>query len=144
MERPRPRIAYTSRVEQKTTEAKFKGANPDLPCLNYGASPKENRSILFLQLFGEYVAIKLPTVALTSVLAMAALAAHENHHVMTLDHKAAYLNAHMAGPQVFMMLTLEVAELVCKVDAMYREFIRPDKKIIVRLNKSLYGCIQSV
>ena len=49
---------------QKTTEAKFKGANPDLPCLNYGASPKENRPILFLQLFGEYVAIKLkPSIA---------------------------------------------------------------------------------
>ena len=37
--------------------------------------------------------ISSPTVALTSVIVMAALAARERHHVMTLDHKAAYLNA---------------------------------------------------
>jgi hypothetical protein len=46
------------------TEAKFKGANPDLPCLNYGASPKENKPIEILLLFGEYCAIKLkPSIA---------------------------------------------------------------------------------
>ena len=38
-------------------EAKFKGGNPDLPCLNYGASLKENRPIEFLQLIGEHCAI---------------------------------------------------------------------------------------
>jgi hypothetical protein len=41
--------------------------------------------------------VSSPTVALTSVLAMAALAANEGHHVMSLDHKAAYLNADMTG-----------------------------------------------
>jgi Reverse transcriptase (RNA-dependent DNA polymerase) len=74
---------------------------------------------------------------------MAAMAAHENHHVMTLDHKAAYLNAQMSGPQVYMLLTPEVAALMCKVDPKYREFLRTDGKITVRLKKALYGCIQS-
>jgi Reverse transcriptase (RNA-dependent DNA polymerase) len=87
--------------------------------------------------------ISSPTVALTSVLAMAALAAHENHHVMTLDHKAAYLNAHMAGLQVYMLPTPEVAALMCKVDPKYRNFLWTDRKITVRLKKALYGCIQS-
>ena len=43
--------------EAQKTEAKFKGGNPDLPCLNYGASLKENRPIEFLQLIGEHCAI---------------------------------------------------------------------------------------
>lgn len=42
--------------EAHKTEAKFKGANPELPSLNYGASPKENGPIEFLQLMGEYCA----------------------------------------------------------------------------------------
>jgi hypothetical protein len=87
--------------------------------------------------------ISSPTVALTSVLAMAAVAAHEGHHVMTLDHKAAYLNAEMRGPRVDMLLTPEVAEILCKLDPKHRRFLRPDKKIAVKLKKALYGCIQS-
>jgi hypothetical protein len=87
--------------------------------------------------------ISSPTVALTSVLAMAAIAAHEGHHIMTLDHKAAYLNAEMRGPRVDMLLTPEVAEILCKLDPKYRRFLRPDKKIAVKLKKALYGCIQS-
>jgi hypothetical protein len=35
----------------------FKGSDPTLPTLNYGAGLKENRPIEFLQLFGEYCAI---------------------------------------------------------------------------------------
>jgi Reverse transcriptase (RNA-dependent DNA polymerase) len=87
--------------------------------------------------------ISSPTVALTSVLAMAAVAAHEGHHVMTLDHKAAYLNAEMRGPRVDMLLTPEVAEILCKLDPKHRRFLRPDRKIAVKLKKALYGCIQS-
>jgi uncharacterized membrane protein YgcG len=43
--------------EPPRTEAKFKGSNPDLPSLNYGASVRENRPIEFMQLIGEYCAI---------------------------------------------------------------------------------------
>ena len=87
--------------------------------------------------------VSSPTVALTSVLAMASLAAHKGHHVMTLDHKAAYLNAIMLGSRVEMMLTPEVAEIMCRLDPTYRQYVRTDKKITVRLKKALYGCIQS-
>jgi hypothetical protein len=38
-------------------EPKFKGVNPDLPTLNFGASAKENKPIEFLQLMGEYMSI---------------------------------------------------------------------------------------
>ena len=43
--------------EAHKSEPKFTGGNPDIPTLNYGAAPKENRPIEFLQLFGEHCAI---------------------------------------------------------------------------------------
>ena len=87
--------------------------------------------------------ISSPTVALTSVMVGAALAAHEGHHVMTLDHKAAYLNAAMTGPPVEMLLTPEIARTMCALDPKYRTYVRADNKIAVRLKKALYGCVQS-
>jgi Reverse transcriptase (RNA-dependent DNA polymerase) len=87
--------------------------------------------------------ISSPTVALTSILAMAALAAHEGHHVMSLDHKAAYLNASMKGPLVMMLLTAEVSPLLCGIDSSHKKFLRTDGKIAVRLKIALYGCVQS-
>jgi hypothetical protein len=60
---------------------------------------------------------------------MAALAAHEGHHVMTPDFKAAYLNAHMKGPPVEMLLTSEVATLLCRIDNKHKQY--------------LYGCVHS-
>jgi hypothetical protein len=43
--------------EARRSEPKLKGSNPDLPTRNYGAAPKQNQSIEFLQLFGEHCAI---------------------------------------------------------------------------------------
>jgi hypothetical protein len=90
-----------------------------------------------------YRAELIPTVAPTSILSMAALVAHEGHHVMTLDHKAAYLNAHMKGPPVEMLLTSEVATLLCRIENKHEQYLRPDGKIAVRLKKAMYGCVQS-
>ena len=87
--------------------------------------------------------ISSPTVELTSVLTIAALAAKEGRHVMTLDHKAAYLNASMEGPPVEMLISPEVVEILCDIDNSYRKYVRTDKKIAVRLKKALYGCVQS-
>ena len=87
--------------------------------------------------------VSSPTVALTSVIAMAALAAREGHHVMSLDHKAAYLNADMTGTPVEMLLSPEVAEILCGIDIKYEKYVRKDRKIAVRLKKALYGCVQS-
>ena len=41
---------------------KFKGHNPELPSLNFGASGKENKPIEFLQAMGEHVAINYKPV----------------------------------------------------------------------------------
>ena len=57
----------------------------------------------------------LPTVSLTAVFAQAAIATHRRDFVMTLDHKAGYLNATMKGPEMSMMLSSEVSEILCEV-----------------------------
>ena len=84
-----------------------------------------------------------PTVALSSVLMTAALAADKAYHIMTLDHKAAYLNATMVGHVVEMSIGKEVAGLLCSVSPSHEKFLRADGSIIVRLRKALYGCIES-
>lgn len=84
-----------------------------------------------------------PTVSLTSVLIGAAVAAHQHHFVMTLDHKAAYLNAAMTGSPVHMMLTPEVSTMLCKMVMSYEKLARPDGRIEVTLKKALYSCLQS-
>ena len=87
--------------------------------------------------------ISSPTVSLTSVMIGAAIAAHKHQHIMTLDHKAAYLNAVMKGPEVIMLLTPDVSSLLIEIDPSHAKYLRSDKKIAVRLKKALYGCIQS-
>ena len=62
---------------------------------------------------------------------------------MTLDHKAAYLNAKIQGPPVETILHVGVVEVLCRMDLNYKEYMRADKKITVRLKKALYCCIQS-
>ena len=84
-----------------------------------------------------------PTVALSTVLMAASIAAHKAQHVMTLDHKAAYLNASMVGNSVYVRLGKDVAVLLCKLAPKYHQFIRADGTITVKLRRALYGCIES-
>jgi hypothetical protein len=57
---------------------------------------------------------------------MAALAAKEGHHVMSIDHRAAYLNADMTGSPVEMLFSPEVAEILCGIDIKYGKYVRKD------------------
>ena len=84
--------------------------------------------------------ISSPTVALTSVLTMTALAAKEGRHVMTLDHKAAYLNARTSSRDVNLSRSCGDS---FDIDNSYRKYVSADKKIAVRLKKALYRCVQS-
>lgn len=49
----------------------------------------------------------------------------------------------MRGPRVDMLLTPEVAEILCRIDTKYERFLRADRKIAVQLKTALEGCIQS-
>jgi Reverse transcriptase (RNA-dependent DNA polymerase) len=84
--------------------------------------------------------ISSPTVALTSVLAMAAIAAHEGHYVMTLDHKAAYLDERAPCGHA---ANLRGRRDIVQIGLLHERFLRRDGKIAVRLKKALYEFIQS-
>ena len=87
--------------------------------------------------------ISSPTVALTSILATAAIAAHYQHFTMTVDFTAAYLNAEMKGDPVNMLLSPDITALLVEMDPSYKPYVRTDMKVAVRLKKALYGFKQS-
>ena len=84
-----------------------------------------------------------PTASITAVFAQAAIAAHRGDSVLTLDHKAAYLNAAMKGPIVKMILSKDVSTILCSISKDFKIYLRANGTILVQLEKALYGCIQS-
>lgn len=84
-----------------------------------------------------------PTASLTSNLTIAAIAAEENRHVMTVDIGGAYLNASMKNTRTFMILDKRDSEVMIKIDPSYREYITKKGTTLVRLKKALYGCKES-
>ena len=59
-----------------------------------------------------------------------------------IDFKNAYLNADM-NDDVLMVLPNEIAERYCKIDHSHTPFLRKDGTLLVKLDKTLYGCRQS-
>ena len=90
-----------------------------------------------------YEDIGSPTVATAAVFMTAAIAAREKRHVATIDIGGAYLNADMGHHNVYMMLDPFISAILKRIDAKYEEFVNDDGTIIVKLNKALYGCVQS-
>ena len=71
--------------------------------------------------------------------------AKEGRDKAITDVKGAYLNARMKN-DVFMKITGREAELFCEIDPSLEEFItevRGKKVMYVKLDKALYGCVQS-
>ena len=90
-----------------------------------------------------YEDLASPTVATAAVFTTVAIAARERRHVATIDIGGAYLNAEMGDHSVYMLLDPLIASLLRRVDGKYEEFVNDDGSIIVKLNKALYGCVQS-
>lgn len=85
-----------------------------------------------------------PTVNLESVFIIAALAAKERRHVKSVDITSAYLKAKMKNSTVYMRIDpLYASMLVSHNPEKYAEFQQPDGSLVVRLDKALYGCIES-
>ena len=83
-----------------------------------------------------------PTVSLSSLYLVAALAAKEKRIVSTKDVGSAYFNAKMEKV-FFMTLKPTLARIMVEVDAKYSSFLRSDGSLVVKLDKALYGCIES-
>ena len=87
--------------------------------------------------------VSSPTVTTHAVFINAAIAAKERRKVKTADLPGAYLNADMSGEEVLMHINPDEADILCLMKPEYKEFLREDGSLIVRLTKALYGCIQS-
>ena len=87
-----------------------------------------------------------PTATTASIFIIATIAAMENRAVATIDFPGAYLNAEMPkdkGKQVFMKLNKFESLVLCKLDPSYESYRRPDGNMVVKLNRALYGCVES-
>jgi hypothetical protein len=88
--------------------------------------------------------VSSPTVVITSIYTIAAIAAIEGRHVMTLDIGGAFLNALIpSGEKILVRLDEVNSELLCQLRPEYRVFLNTRKELVVKLEKALYGCVQS-
>jgi hypothetical protein len=86
--------------------------------------------------------ISSPTVTLQSVYHVAAIAASESRDVMTIDIESAYLHADV-HEDIFMRLDPVVTRLLCQIDPKYEDYVQPDGSVSVKLEKALYGLLES-
>ena len=71
-----------------------------------------------------------------------AIAAYEHRKVFTLDVKGAYLNAAMKV-EVLMWINPRLTSLIVKLHPEWKRFVSKEGKMLVRLLKALYGCIEA-
>ena len=87
-----------------------------------------------------------PTVELSSVLSVAAIAACESRYVATCDIGGAFLNADMfkgSGRKVIVKLDKHITKMLTKLKPDYESFVGDDGELFVELDKAMYGCIES-
>jgi histone deacetylase 1/2 len=91
-----------------------------------------------------YDDISSPTASCTSLYMIAAIAARYDMHVSTGDITGAYLKAFMPDDTyIYMYLDPIVSAITITVDPSYANYLREDGKILVKLIRALYGCVQS-
>ena len=88
--------------------------------------------------------VSSPTAAMSSIFMVAALAVKEKRFVTTLDITGAYLNASLnENTKVYMRLDRILSEELIEIDPSYNNYKDENGTIVVRLQKALYGCIES-
>jgi hypothetical protein len=88
-----------------------------------------------------------PTVSLEALMLTCVADAVEGRTVVTADIEGAYLEVHMKD-EVYVELDHVLAQLMVQIEPSYKEFMVPKKngkgyKLVMKLNKALYGCVQS-
>jgi hypothetical protein len=84
-----------------------------------------------------------PTVAVTSVFMVAAIAASERRMVATVDIPGAYLNADLGEAEIFMRLNSVEAGILIALDPTFQVGAMRDGSCMVQLSKALYGLIEA-
>jgi hypothetical protein len=90
-----------------------------------------------------YEDVSAPTASLPFIFAVSAIAAQERRHVYTADIPTAYLNADNSSHNITMRLNKIIASELCEVVPDYREYLRNDGSMVVKLERALYGCVES-
>lgn len=83
-----------------------------------------------------------PTVTTEALFSTIAIDAFEGRHVATMDIEGAYLHADMVG-DVYLNIEPILADILCDIDRSYSSFRNSDGRMLVKLDKALYGCIES-
>jgi hypothetical protein len=88
-----------------------------------------------------------PTVATNSIMITAAIDAHKQCNIATIDIPGAFLHAYN-DKETFMLLKGHLAKLMVQVDPqLYRKFVIHDKNnqalLYVKLSKAIYGLLKS-
>ena len=91
----------------------------------------------------EYGPISSPTIRPQSNMIILNEAAYEKRNVSSIDIKAAYLNAPLKDKTVIIRLTREVSATLISLRPEYREFMQRDGTVLARVNRALYGLIES-
>jgi hypothetical protein len=92
-----------------------------------------------------YDDLSLPTVASSSVLTVAAIAAREGRKVIAIDIGGAFLNADMApiGVEVHMRLDRVMTSMLIQLDPSYKKYRDVNDTVVVGLDKALYDCVEA-
>ena len=83
-----------------------------------------------------------PTASIWSVMLTAAIAAKENRMVKTIDIGSAYLNASI-DTEVLLRIQPTIAHIILGIRPEFSKSQLRNGSLIVRLNRALYGCIES-
>jgi hypothetical protein len=91
--------------------------------------------------------VESPTATIASIFTVAQIAALENRFIMVGDVGSAYLNADMPKEKpdkiLHMFIDKNVADAIIKQDKSFECYRRHNGGLVVRLDKALYGCIES-
>lgn len=92
-----------------------------------------------------YDTLSSPTVSQDTVMLVLGVAAIEKREIASVDIDGAYLECELPeGDVVIMEANKEITKLLVEVDGSVEEFVdKTTGKCYLRLNKALYGCIQS-
>ena len=91
----------------------------------------------------DYDDISSPTVLLTTVLIILVIAIRRRYVVVTTDIAGAYLNARIKNQNLYMRIDSTLAAILVDLDESYKDYLLDDGSLIVKLEKALYGCIES-
>ena len=91
-----------------------------------------------------YDDLSVPTVGTSLVFTLLSIAAHEERSITVIDISGAFLNADInTGLSVHMRLDRNMTNMMIKLAPHYSQFVDHKGCVVVRLDKALYGCVES-